>query len=371
MSDKIRVLVIDDSAYNRRVLTTMLSDSGEIEVVGRAADGEEGLKLALSLRPDAITLDLEMPRLDGFGFLRLLQANQPTPVIVISSHSDRDSVFTALELGALDFIAKPGAQISPQLFDIRETLIAKILAVRLLNPSRPRQLRLPPPPANKAEMTPARGISRVTIPPLAPPSLPFDPMKVVAIASSTGGPQAVRLILAQLPGDLDAAVVIAQHMPERFTAAFADRLNRFSALTITEGSDGAPLRRGVCYIAPGGFNTLVVRGDAGLRLAVVPRLGEDKAIPSGDRLLRSLGEVSGPRALAVVLTGMGSDGSFGVVKLKQAGGRVIAESEATAVVFGMPKEAIATGCVDVIAPLENIAEEIVRFIGVRGKPAIG
>ncbi len=338
--DPIRVLVIDDSAYSRQAITRMLETSPLIEVVGVARDGEDALRKAFELQPDLVTLDLEMPRMDGFTFLRLVMARQPTPVIVVSSRSGDQDVFKALELGAIDFIAKPTSQAGPALSEIERELVSKVLASRELRIERVSE-RLQAEPA-VASTSP----------------IPTDAPSVIAIGSSTGGPAA----LVQLFGAFDhvppSAFLVAQHMPPGFTATFADRLDRLTSLSAREATSGEPLAPGTIYIAPGGSHLELDTRDGRPVTRVVPATENDKYAPSVDRLFASCAKHVGEDALAVVLTGMGDDGSIGVERVAEAGGGVIAEDESTAVIFGMPQQAIRTGVVDLVLPLPEIATAI-------------
>jgi two-component system chemotaxis response regulator CheB len=336
------VLVIDDSAFSRQAITRMLETSPLIEVVGVARDGEDALRKAFELRPDLITLDLEMPGMNGFTFLRLMMARQPTPVIVISSRSGDQDVFKALDLGAVDFIAKPTPHATPELVSIERELILKALATRDLRMDNVSERLL-------AEPTVASCVGDAVAPP-----------GVVVIGSSTGGPAA----LVQLFGAFDApppcSFLVAQHMPAGFTAAFAERLDRLTALSAREARGGEGVTPGSILIAPGGCHLELVslRGRAVTR--VVPATSADKYVPSVDRLFTSAAKHQGADLMAVVLTGMGDDGRLGVGHVKQAGGRVIAEAESTAVIFGMPQQAIRTGAVDVVLPLPEMAAAIQR-----------
>ncbi len=340
----LRVLVVDDSAYNRKTIAEMLESEPGIRVVGRAFDGEEGLKLATQIRPDLITLDIEMPRMDGFTFLRILMAQQPTPVIVVSSHSRKDEVFQALELGALDFIAKPSHHIAPDLTPLRDDLIAKVNTVRML--------RALPRPGGKPVPAPA-----TTEP--APQLLPVD--RVVCLGASTGGPPALESVFRAVVPPPSTALLVAQHMPEKFTRAFADRLNRMVALEVQEAEEGVPLVAGHAFVAPGGRHMVVDRDTSGAFVRLVEPESVDRYVPSIDRLLISAAETFGVATLAVVMTGMGSDGSRGVEAVRAAGGATVAESRESAVVFGMPKEARQTGCVDAMLDLPGIADRIATF----------
>lgn len=353
--NKTRVLVIDDSAFSRRTIIKLLEEIQEVEVIGYAVNGEEGLRKVMDIRPDLITMDLEMPGMDGFTLLRIIMTACPTPVIIVSSHSEDERVFKALELGAVDFVAKPQRALSEQLLEIRGELQQKVGALLNLNleglKSRTRQVAL-------AENVPVRKIARL-------PKGGSQKYEVVAIGSSTGGPPALQKLLSQMPGTLPFALLIAQHMPAGFTRTFAERLNRMFPFEVREANDGDVVLPNQVLVAPGGMNMLTVQ----VRDQVVIRLKtpatEEKYIPSVNVMLHSVARVYGSRALAVILTGMGNDGSAGVRKVKEAGGAVLAESEDSSVVFGMPREAIATGVVDKIVNLDQMASNILEFCGFR------
>lgn len=346
---KIKTLIVDDSAYNRTAIAQMLSDDAAIEVVGSAVDGVDAIAKTLRLLPDVITLDLEMPNMDGFAFLRWLMKERPTPVIVLSSRSDSRSVFRALELGAVEFLAKPESRISRSIEGLRSDLVYKVHAVLNL------------------EMAKVKSTIDLLSREQAAPVLRKEdevrreqgPVEVVAIAASTGGPPALQAILTNLPADLSAALVISQHMPPGFTRSFAERLNKLSALIVREAAAGDRVEPGTALIAPGGHHLTVVRDPAGLVASLLPRSSEDVYAPSADRMMISVAETCGPAALGVVLTGMGKDGSDGVIAIKKKRGQCLAESKDSAVIFGMPQEAIRTGAVDKVLPLSRIAAEIV------------
>jgi two-component system chemotaxis response regulator CheB len=338
------VLVIDDSAHNRRLLTQLLESEPDIQVVDSAVDGEEGLRKVIDLRPDVVTVDLEMPRLGGYTFLRLLRNSAPTPVIVISSYSHKADVFKALELGAFDFIAKPQKLTAEVRESLRAELLEKVRAARLVRRADARRGAA----MVSKEAPAAKGLQEV----------PF----VVAVAASTGGPPAVQRLLEALAVEPTPCVLVCQHMPAQFTKAFAERLDRIGPFNVTEAVEGDPVIPGHVYIAPGGRHMVVEEKDGGLVLKVSPQGEKDRYAPSADRLFASLARTLGPRALALVLTGMGSDGAVGVREVHQAGGEVWAESEETAVVFGMPQEAIATGLVRRVLPLGEIGPALVSFV---------
>jgi two-component system chemotaxis response regulator CheB len=315
----LRVLIVDDSVFNRRSLAEIFSANPAIEVVGKAADGEEALRLVNALRPDAITLDLEMPRMDGFTFLRILMSKLPTPVVVVSSYSQKDNVFKALELGAFDFVAKPDRLGDPDLAGIARELMQKVLLAG--------SVRLSPPKVAALPVESVRGK-----PELGPATSPHY------------------------------GVVIAQHMPDKFTRTFAERLDRRSELAVSEAQDRDVVGAGTGFVCPGRHCMDLetdVRGV--LRLRVGQPTEQDRYIPSADRLLTSVARVAGPRAVGVILTGMGDDGVLGAQAILSGGGMVIAESELTAVVYGMPGSAVRAGAVTQVLPLPEIAGYLARL----------
>ncbi|MCG8589353.1 MAG: chemotaxis response regulator protein-glutamate methylesterase [Proteobacteria bacterium] len=337
----IRVLVIDDSAFSRQTITRMLQTSPLVEVVGVARDGEEALRKTFELEPDLITLDLEMPRMDGFTFLRLVMAKRPTPVMVISGRTGEEDVFKALDLGAVDFIAKPTPRATPELETIHQELIRKVHAIRELRIDKVQERISQAPTVLTARPRPVSAI---------PP--------VVVIGSSTGGPAALMQIFGAFAEPPPCAFLVAQHMPAGFTRGFAERLDRLTPLKAREAQAGEEPRRGSVLIAPGGrhLELETVRGRIVTR--VVKGAVGDKYTPSVDRLFESAAKHFGADLLAVVLTGMGDDGRRGVTTVKECGGSIIAESEETAVIFGMPNQAIRTGAVDRVLPLNQVATAI-------------
>ena len=342
----IKALVIDDSAYNRVTISRMLEAHPQIKVVGSAVDGEDGIKQVLRMKPDVITLDLEMPVMDGFSFLRWVMANHPAAVIVVSSKSDDRSVFKALELGALDFIVKPGGRVSTKLIDIEQELVAKVLQVsdvRLDNLARLAHEEAAEKEKTAVEMeTCAGGID------------------LVVIGSSTGGPPALQHLFESLQ-KLPVACVVAQHMPPTFTRLFAERVNRLSVYEVKEADDSEPIKIGSVYIAPGGQQTEVKRGADGLYLRVTAPRPADLYAPSIDKLFRSAAEACGDHLVAVVLTGMGDDGSRALPDVRRRGGKTIAESPETAIISGMPNAAVKTGAVMEVLALHDIAPAIRRL----------
>jgi len=342
--DLIRVLVIDDSAFSRQTITRMLRTSPLVEVVGVARDGEDALRKTFELLPDLITLDLEMPRMDGFTFLRLVMNKRPTPVMVISGRAGEQDVFKALDLGAVDFIAKPDSRATRELQTIQSELIRKVHAIRDLRIDKVRDRIAAAPALQRVPL--AGGVEQV---PAAP---------VVAIGSSTGGPSALMQTFGSFSEPPNCTFLVAQHMPEGFTKGFAERLDRLTPFFVREAAGGEPLIAGTIWIAPGGHH-LELQSSGGRVLTRVSRGGEgEKYCPSVDRLFESAAKHLGKDLLAVVLTGMGDDGRRGVQAVKRAGGTVIAESQESAVIFGMPQQAIRTGCVDRVLPLSRIPTAI-------------
>lgn len=350
MRGPIRLLVVDDSAYNRRNIAEVFAAHAEVEVVGKAADGEEALRLAALLKPDVITLDLEMPRMDGFTFLRILMSRQPTPVIVVSSYAQKENVFKALELGALDFVAKPSAQIAPDASDLREQVLEKVLLVR--------QLRAAAGPPSRRTLT-FGGLRDPAS--MRAPAAYAPPKHVVAIASSTGGPSALLEIFGKVPRTTSAGILVAQHMPDKFTRTFADRLDRKGAVRTSEAQDGDRLGRCTGFVCPGRHCMEIAQNGAELRITVAAPTPEDRYVPSADRLLASVAAAAGPRAVGVILTGMGDDGVAGARAIREAGGVVLAEAEETAVVYGMPGAAVRAGVVHELLPLPKIADYLAQL----------
>ncbi len=339
----IHAIVIDDSAFNRVTLSKMLEAGGDVRVIATAVDGEDGIKQVLRHRPDVVTLDLEMPSMDGFAFLRWVMVSRPTPVIVISSRSSDRNVFKALELGAVDFIAKPGGRVSPRLEEIRDDLLAKVRQcanVRLDNVRK--RIRDEEPAPEAADI------------PVPEPSQSID---CVVIGASTGGPPAIQMLVQALPL-LPVPVVVAQHMPPLFTRLFAERLNRLAGFRVKEAEDGDLLRGGTVLIAPGGKQTSIERQGDDLRVRVEPKGLNDLHAPSVNRLFSSAADACGERLVAAILTGMGDDGAAGIRRIAERGGRTIAEAASTAIIYGMPAEAIRTGGVGQVLPLPQIAPAI-------------
>ncbi|MBI5694168.1 MAG: chemotaxis response regulator protein-glutamate methylesterase [Nitrospirae bacterium] len=351
----IKVLVVDDSAYNRDVLSKMLDSSPYVDVVGTAADGEEAIERVVRLKPDLITLDLEMPRMDGFTFLRWLMKSMPLPVLVVSSRADDKSVIRALEFGAVDFLPKPvGPGMSME--DLRAELLTKVKTfapVEMKRVSSSVALL-----EQVAREKPAAG--------MPPPRMGADKAaacgryEMLAIGASTGGPPAIQAILTKLPKDFPAAVAVSQHMPANFTRFFAERLDKLSALEVKEAQHGDLVFPGRALICPGGSHMAFERAHGSVRVVLRDIKPSDKYAPSIDVMMTSAAHCYGGKTAGVILTGMGNDGAEGVVSIKGAGGVTFAESKETAVIYGMPKEAVKSGAVDHVLPLGMMADELIK-----------
>lgn len=344
---KIRVMVVDDSPFNRKVISEMLESSGRIEVVAKAFDGEDAIRKILQFNPDAVTLDLEMPRMDGFAVLRWLMANRPLPVLVVSSRESNRSVFKALDLGAVDFVVKPSRTASPKLKELEEELVHKVLSIPTVQfeKIRDRVAKAPVIAAPVALPTPAGDHAA----------------ELVAIAASTGGPPAIQHILTRVDRSMVSPLLICQHMPPIFTRLFAERLANLAGRVVKEATDGEAVFPRHVYVAPGGCQMRVFQVEGKHHLAITPKGPEDKFAPSANILLESVARAVGNHALAIVLTGMGDDGKEGALAVHGAGGRVIVESEATAVIYGMPKEVQRAGAADHVTPLDEIPALLNRY----------
>lgn len=350
---KIRVLIVDDSALIRQLLTQILSSDPEIEVVGSAPDPVAAREKIRVLSPDVLTLDVEMPKLDGVTFLSQLMQTRPMPVIMISSLTEKgcETTLRALELGAVDFVTKPKIDVSRGTVDLGNEIIFKVkAAARARMRPRPRPaspghapLAASPATAATAAAAPATGMRLRTT------------QRIIAIGSSTGGTEALREILTKLPPDAPPIVVV-QHMPPVFTRQFAERLNGLCRVRVREAKSGDALLTGHVLIAPGGESHLeIVRSGAAYGVVLVPGppLGHHR--PAVNIMFDSCARAVGPNATGIILTGMGADGAKGLLAMRRAGARTIAEHESTCIVYGMPKEAIECGAAEYIIPLDRIA----------------
>lgn len=364
---QVRILVVDDSAFMRKAISMMLESDPAIKVVGMARDGEEGVELVKKLRPDLVTMDIEMPRMDGLTALRKIMAENPVPVMMISSLTSDGAQATldALEMGAVDFIPKQLSFVSLDIVKIKEELLAKIKdIVRRKNVLMSRHKMRADFVRAKAG-TGARPGSRAArfLPPKPIGSITKRRhlVSLITIGSSTGGPPALQQIIPLLPRSLPVGVVIAQHMPATFTKSLAERLNNLSQVTVREATDGEPIQAGVVYISPGGKNMTVKKLGSRASIKISDEPTSTLYKPCVDVLINSVAEQYGRATLGVILTGMGQNGVIGARLLKSKGGVLIAQNEESCVVYGMPKAVIEAKLADHIAPIENIAAEMVSF----------
>lgn len=339
MTDRVRVLVVDDSAFARKVLREVLATSSLVEVVGVAKDGLEALEQISSLSPDVVTLDLVMPNLDGLGVLRELPAGSPRVVVVSVSDEESELVVEALALGAFDFVRKPTSLATDRLYELGGELVRKVLAAGAAVP-----------PLRAAAGAPAS----------APAAAATGPVSLVVVGTSTGGPQALTALVPALPRDMPP-IAIALHIPAEYTVAMAARLDRLSRVRVLEASDGLELTRGAAVLARGGSN-LEVERDGERLVARVVRRSHRLYHPSVDALFESAARAYGPAVLGVVLTGMGDDGLAGARAVRAAGGRLLTEASSSTVVDGMPRSVRDAGLSDGEAPLHGLAAELVRRV---------
>lgn len=340
------VLVVDDSAFMRKLIAEMVEASGEYRVVGTATDGVEALEQVRALAPDIVTLDIEMPRLDGLQALEQIMKEMPRPVVMLSaagSEHGNEMTLRALERGAIEFVRKPSGPISIDLLTVREELAAALNAARAVN--------------MKGVRTPNAPTARVTTDVPAKKSV-VSATRVVAIAASTGGPRALGEIVPHLPENLGAAVLIVQHMPREFTRTLSRRLDAMSRLSVSEAEDGEPLRENRVYVAPGGYHMRVdgVVGDGTIRLDTSPTVWGVR--PAADPLFASVAEVFGASAIGVILTGMGRDGADGLRQIREAGGMGAVQDRDSSIVYGMPQAALALAGADRVVAAQEMARVI-------------
>lgn len=351
---RTRVLIVDDSASVRQTLKAILEEDPELEVIGTAADPFAAARCIQEKIPDVITLDVEMPRMDGITFLRKLMSQHPIPVVMCSSLTEEGSetLMQALEAGAVDIILKPRLGVADHLNEARE-MIREVVkgAARARVRSRPALVR---PAVVQGRLT-----ADAMLPPPSGRAMSRTTEMVVCMGASTGGTEALREVLEALPAN-SPGIVVVQHMPENFTRAFAKRLDGLCEVNVKEAEDGDTVMRGHVLIAPGGKHTMLDR--QGARYLVSVRNGPlvSRHRPSVDVLFRSAARCAAANAVGVIMTGMGDDGARGMLEMKEAGARTIAQDEATSVVFGMPKEAIGRGAVDRVVALGSIARELLQ-----------
>jgi two-component system chemotaxis response regulator CheB len=353
LTGKIRVLVVDDSALMRRVICNLLEEDQDIQVVGTAVDGFDAIHKVAELNPDVITLDLEMPRLDGLQTLGYLMSERPTPCIMLSAYtpSGAETTLKALEYGAADFVQKPSGSISLNLERVREELIDKVKVARGIDLK-----RLP------FREGPGASAPRSASPPKLQAPVSLAVRGILAVGCSTGGPRALAELVPALPRDLPLPCLVVQHMSGGFTKSLAERLDKESLIRVKEAEEGESLLPGHAYLAPGDWHMEVER-KGGLCLA---RLNQKPPLmgvrPSVDMLFLSVAEAYGEKSLGVILTGMGRDGSKGMKAMKQKNGKTLAQDEASCVVYGMPRAAVMAGVVDRVVPLKEMAAAIMESL---------
>ena len=345
MNELVRVLVVDDSAYVRKVVGQMLGRSPFVEVVGTARDGQEALELAAELNPDVITCDLNMPVMDGLAFVRAQMAERPTPIVIISIAAGAgEQVLAALDAGAVDFVQKPTALATERLMDMADELVDKVKAAARAPRRRP-------------------GAAAAAVEEL-PPIVRKSPgaYDLVVLGISTGGPQALKQIMPQFPADFPVPIAIVLHMPVGYTEMYAQKLDEMCHLHVVEAAEGQVVSAGTVLIAPGGRHLTVVRAGAEVVAHLDLRPLDMTHRPAADVLFQSAAEVYGERVLGVVMTGMGSDGRDGAAWIKARGGSILTEAEETCVVYGMPRSVAEAGLSDAVVPLDRMARAIMERV---------
>jgi two-component system chemotaxis response regulator CheB len=349
----IRVLVADDSALMRNLITRLLCRAPDIEVSATARDGEDAYTKAVELRPDVVTMDINMPKLDGISAMQMIVAERICPVIMFSSLTQEGAIetFECLQLGAFDFVPKPDGTVSANLDGIAAELIEKVRAAAGSGPPRrPGSPRPRPAAAAKAAV-------RAQIPP--------EEMYAIAIGISTGGPATISTVLPELPGDLPCPIFLVQHMPAAFIGAYVARLNKECAIEVVEAEAGAVVRPGVCYVAGHDLHLCVYRKRSGEVLVRTPSQPQTLFVPGVNTMMESVLAVYGHRTVGVLMTGIGDDGADQMVRIREAGGTTIAESKESCVVFGMPFQAIHRGGAEIVLPSWEIASKLVRVLQAR------
>jgi len=353
---KIRVLVVDDSSFMRKIISDIINSDSELEVVDTAKNGKEAIEKIHIHKPDVLTLDVEMPVLDGLSALETIMKEVPTPVIMLSTLTKEgaDATLRALELGAIDFITKPSSIFKVNTEDMRLELIMQLKMASKVRMGK--GVKIPATQVSKPVVEKKRRRVKSRSSGMA--------NRIIAIGTSTGGPKALQFVVPKLPGDLEASVLIVQHMPRGFTKSLAERMDSMSELNVKEAEDSDVLEAGWVYIAPGDFHMRVIKENGKL----VIRLGDDGTVtghkPSVDALMDSIAELNMNDVIGVIMTGMGSDGAKGLSKLKRNKNYVIAQDEESCVVFGMPNSAIKLDAVDKVVTLDQISDEIMKAMGV-------
>lgn len=364
--DKVKVLVTDDSAFMRKLIQEILLTSNQIEIVGTARNGEDAIKKIKALKPDVVTMDIEMPILNGMDALKKIMNENPIPIVMLSSTTQEgaENTLVALQNGAIDFIAKPSGAISLDLQKISNEIIEKVLSASKANIGGLSTISN----GHNLFTSTLSNCSRIELEyPIfsqkTTNSWGHSLNKLICIGTSTGGPRALQTVLSKLPPNIQAPLLIVQHMPPGFTKSLAKRLNSLSKITVKEAEDGEKLKNGTAYIAPGGFHMKVKNEHDGLAIQLDQSEPRNGHRPSVDLLLESTSLLKNYAKIVVIMTGMGSDGTRGLLDLNKTGKiKVIAESMETSVVYGMPKSAITTNLVDEVQNVENIAKTIMKYV---------
>ncbi|XGC80488.1 chemotaxis response regulator protein-glutamate methylesterase [Bdellovibrio bacteriovorus] len=345
MAQKIRVLIVDDSAVIRKMLEKICSSSPDIEVVGTASDPYIARDKLIALKPDVMTLDVEMPRMDGISFLEKVMQHFPTRTIIFSSlaKTGSETYFRALEAGAIEILEKPSLDVSQTLQSLSQTIVDKIKAVA------------------KARLQSMKPVSTVAKPAQTSTSLARTTHQLIAVASSTGGTQALKVFLSGMPADIPGTLIV-QHMPPGFTKSFADNLNAMFPFEVKEAEEGDQVVPGRVLIAPGNYHMEIVRSGAFYHVKLHQGPALHSVRPAADYLMKSVAKYVGKNALGVVLTGMGKDGAEGLLEMHKAGAYTVVQSEETCVVYGMPGAAVALGAADKILPLDKIAGDLLECV---------
>lgn len=366
MASIINVLIVDDSAFMRKSLSIMLESDPGIKIIATARDGLDGYEKAKALRPDIITMDVEMPRMDGLTALEKIMKDCPTPVLMVSSITTEgaEATLKAMDLGAVDFIPKQLSYVSLDIVKIKEDLIEKVKAIarsrsfsQRLAAVRGAAARVAPSPAASSVKGPAKSSAENVF---KPATVDFH---VVALGISTGGPFSLQKIIPMLPKDFPLPILIVQHMPPKFTKSLSDRLNGMSQIGVKEAENGETIHAGTVYIAQGGFHMKAVKnGLSAPTISISDQPATSLHRPSVDVMMESVVQAYGRNVLGVIMTGMGHDGLEGLKLIKSRNGYCLAQNEDTCVVYGMPKSAVDAGIADAIVPLENIPETMVKLV---------
>lgn len=361
MAEPIRVLIVDDSPFMRRAISSFFEDADDIKVVGMAKNGEEGIRQIQELKPDIVTMDIEMPVMDGLSALKIIMEKHPLPVIMLSSLTEEGAKETldALDIGAADYIPKNLSNVSLNILKVKDDLISKIRAITAKKYSigKPEKHTVDR-EADKMNYAYNASSSQVSC------SVKNVKIDIVAIGSSTGWPKALQDVIPKIPENFPVPIILVQHMPKAFTGSFAERLSALSHIKVIEASGGEIIRPGIAYLSPGDKHLSLVKDlKEGYKISLSTEPEDLINRPSVSVMMESVAKLYPGKALGVILTGMGSDGLIGMKKIKESGGRTIAQDEATCVVYGMPKAVIDAGVADLILPVYKISEQIIKETG--------